>query len=248
MILALQKPDGTMTTQTRDMMEIALKHHEELQKEPEMTEERIKAIEEMKKTSTTKTSDEQKTELKKGTSYEEIKKSLKKAPDGSAPGIDGIIYEFYKDKLKNHEEDSDKPDMVGILHLLIEDIEKNGIIKLRKEDNRKDEFTDGIMHLLFKKKEKWKIENYRQITLLNTDYKTYTKTIAMRLVEVAKSMIHEDQAGFVPERSLYDHTKTTNLAIEYCELMDKNGCIIVLDQEKAYTKETQCPASSMISP
>ena len=235
-ILALQKPDGTLTTQTRDMLEIALKHHEELQKEPEMTNERIRAIEEMKKTSTTKTSEKQKTDLKKRTSYEEIEKSLKRAPNGSAPGIDGIIYEFYKDKLKNHEEDNDKPDIVGILHLLIEDIEKNGIVKLKKDDNKKDEFTDGIMHLLFKKKEKWKIENYRPITLLNTDYKTYTKTIAMRLAEVAKSMIHEDQAGFVPERSLYDHTKTTNLAIEYCELMDKNGCIIALDQEKAYDK------------
>lgn len=42
------------------------------------------------------------------------------------------------------------------------------------------------MHLVFKKKEKWKSENYRLITLLNTDYKTYTKTIAMRLAEVAK--------------------------------------------------------------
>ena len=62
--------------------------------------------------------------------------------------------------------------------LVIEEIETHGL-------NEK-EFTDGLMHLVFKKKEKWKIENYRLITLLNTDYKTYTKTIAMRLAEVAK--------------------------------------------------------------
>ena len=49
-------------------------------------------------------------------------------------------------------------------------------------------------------------------------------------------MIHEDQAGFVSQRCLYDHTKTTNLVIEYCEMMDKNGCIIALDQEKVYDK------------
>jgi len=108
---------------------------------------------------------------------------------------------------------------------------------MNKEDkNKEKEFTDGVMHLLFKKKEKWKIENYRPITLLNTDYKTYTKTIVMKLADVAKNLIHEDQAGFVPERSLYDHTKTTHMAIEYCEIVNQNGCIIALDQEKAYDK------------
>lgn len=117
-------------------------------------------------------------------------------PNGSAPGIDGIIYEFYKDKVKKHDKDSENPDMVGILHMLIKDIETNGIKILSNKKSQRDEFTDGVMHLLFKKKEKWKIENYRPITLLNTDYKTYMKTIEMRLAEVAKSMIHEDQAGF----------------------------------------------------
>ena len=236
-ILALQKHDGTLTSETKEMMKIALDHHAELQKKPEMTQERKDAIEILKNTSLSKTTIQDKNELKELTSYDEIETSLKKAPNGSAPGIDGIIYEFYKDKMKKHEENSENPDIIGILHMVVNDIEKNGIRKINKE-NRTDrnEFTDGVMHLLFKKKEQWKIENYRPITLLNTDYKTYTKTLALKLAKIAKTMIHEDQAGFVPQRSLYDHTKTTNLAIEYCEMMDKNGCIVALDQEKAYDK------------
>jgi hypothetical protein len=42
------------------------------------------------------------------------------------------------------------------------------------------------------------IENYRPITLLNTDYKLYTKTIATKLGIVAPTLLSEDQAGFVP--------------------------------------------------
>ena len=236
-ILALQKTDGSITNETREMMEIALNHHKELQKKPEMTREREEPIENIKKTMQTRTSNKEKEELKKQTTYEEVKISLKRAPNGSAPGIDGIIYEFYKEKMQNHEKNEDNPDMTGILHMVINDIKVNGLKRMNKEnESRKKEYTDGIMHLLFKKKEKWKIANYRPIMLLNTDYKTYTITIALRLAEVAKNMIHEDQAGFVPKRSLYDHTKTTNLAIEYCEMMDRNGCIIALDQEKAYDK------------
>jgi hypothetical protein len=95
-ILALQKKDGTLTNRTQEMMDIALEHHQELQKRPEMTEERKKAIEELKKTTSTKMPEEKRNELKEKTSYEEIKTSLRKAPNGSAPGTDGIIYEFYK--------------------------------------------------------------------------------------------------------------------------------------------------------
>ena len=235
-ILALQKKDGMLTGKTKEMLNIALDHHKELQKRPEMTKEREEAIEELKLTSLIKASEDEKDMLSKRTSYNEVKTSLSKAPNGSAPGVDGIIYEFYKDKMLNHEKDGERPDMVGILHMVIQDIEVNGLKRMSRDGKHKQEFTDGIMHLVFKKKEKWKIANYRPITLLNTDYKTYTKTIALRLAEVAKSLINEDQAGFVPQRSIYDHTKTTNLAIEYCEMMDKNGCIIALDQEKAYDK------------
>jgi hypothetical protein len=92
------------------------------------------------------------------------------------------------------------------------------------------------MYLLYKKKDKRMIENYRPITLLNTDYKLYTKTIAIKLGIVAPTLLSEDQAGFVPGRSLYDHTKTTHVVAEYCELVGYNGCIVALDQEKAYDK------------
>ena len=99
-----------------------------------------------------------------------------------------------------------------------------------------NEFTDGLMFLLFKKKEKWKVKNYRPITLLNTDYKIYTKMIAKRLAKVAPTVVHEDQVGFIFKRSLYDHTRTTQMVFKYCKIVEKDSCIVVLDHEKAYDK------------
>jgi len=128
-IIALQNKEKTLTTETKDMKEIALEHHRELQKKPEMTTERKKAIEKLKRTTKKTLSEKEKTDLKKGTTYEEIKTAIRKAPNGTSPGIDGIIYEFYKEKMKVNEENQDKPDIVKILHIVIKDIEKNRIEK-----------------------------------------------------------------------------------------------------------------------
>jgi len=50
-------------TETREMKEIALEHHRELQKKPEMTTERKEAIEKLKRTTKKKLSEKEKTDL-----------------------------------------------------------------------------------------------------------------------------------------------------------------------------------------
>jgi len=72
------------------------------------------------------------------------------------------------------------------------------------------------MSLIFKKN-KIKIENYRPITLLETDYKIHTKTVANKLGRVCQNLIHKDQAGFIPRRSLFYHTRLAHLMVDYAE-------------------------------
>jgi len=60
------------------------------------------------------------------------------------------------------------------------------------------------MFLLYKKKEKTKIENYKPITLTNTDYKILTKIIATKLGKLAHKIIHLNQVEFIPKRELYN--------------------------------------------
>jgi hypothetical protein len=228
-ILALKNNDDILIRDTRKMGEIAVEHHEKLQAKPEMTGERKRAIKKLGKIIQGKAiSEEQKEKLSTMTMREEVSEALKNTENGSSPGSDGIPYELYKELVKEREKNDKNPDIIGLLLDVINDIEEKGIEKMSTEDKKESKFTDGLMFLLFKKKDKCKIENYRPITLLNTDYKIYTKTIAKRLAEIAPTIIHRDQAGFIPKRSLCDHTRTTQLVVEYCELTETDGCIVAL--------------------
>ena len=247
-ITALEQEDGTLTNSTREMGKIATKHHETLQSRPDMTPEREQEIETLLEDTNKTLSEEQKNFLANDIDIVEVEKSLKESNNGSSPGIDGIPYEFYKafklprmTETEREEYENTKPedrptDIIKTLTLVFQDIEHRGIMNIKEKEPEKFNFNDGVMTLLYKKKSVTQIQNYRPITLLNTDYKLYTKALSIRMGIIAPSIIHEDQAGFIPKRSLYDHTKNTHITLEYCNLTDTKGCIIALDQEKAYDK------------
>ena len=86
------------------------------------------------------------------------------------------------------------------------------------------------MYPIYKKGERELIENYRLITLLNSDYKIYTKA--------APNCIHKNQAGFMPGRDICDQVRLARLIVHYTEATKQNGFLIALDQEKAYDKIT----------
>jgi hypothetical protein len=97
-------------------------------------------------------------------------------------------------------------------------------------------FVEGWMCLIFKKKDKTDISNYRPITLLNTNYKLLAKTLTLQLVEPIHTLIHPDQVGFIPKRSIFNHIRLVSTIINYAEVMEEDSAIIALDQEKAYDK------------
>src|SRR6201999_2520892 len=139
--------------------------------------------------------------------------ALRQANPLSAAGLDGITFEIWKALLQSYkrpEKDvkAKKFDVIKFLTLIYNDIMQHGI-----EDT--SSFTEGWMCPLYKKGDRTKIENYRPITLLNSDYKLMTKVLATRLSHVAPTIIDKSQAGFIRGRQISDHTRLVKMLIHY---------------------------------
>ena len=163
----------------------------------------------------------------------QTEKAIHLAKNASAPGMDGCTYKLWK-KLRDKYEEALKKNtpgfnIISMLTKLFNDIQKHGV-------DPKTNFSLGWMCPIYKKKDPTEISNYRPIMLLNTDYKLLTKVLALQLTELVQQLIHPDQAGFIPRRSIFDHIRLANAIINYAELTEENGTIVALDQEKAYDK------------
>ena len=67
---------------------------------------------------------------------------------------------------------------------------------------------EAVINCLYKKVPREEVKNWRPISLLNTDYKILTKTLANRLISALPDIIHHNQAAAVPNRSII-----TNLSL-----------------------------------
>jgi len=148
-------------------------------------------------------------------------------------GLDGCPYKLWKTLLAKYEKTKEEGkrgfDIISALEMVFIDIQQFGV-------DDQTEFAHGWMCLIYKKKDPMDISNYRSITLLNTDYKILTKTLALQLVDPIHNLVHLDQAGFIPRRIIFDHIRLTMTIINYAKVMEEDGVIIALDQEKVYDK------------
>eukprot|EP00745_Piridium_sociabile_P004690 TRINITY_DN128253_c0_g1_i4.p1 TRINITY_DN128253_c0_g1~~TRINITY_DN128253_c0_g1_i4.p1 ORF type:complete len:143 (+),score=10.78 TRINITY_DN128253_c0_g1_i4:15-443(+) len=78
------------------------------------------------------------------------------------------------------------------------------------------------------------LANYRPITLTNTDYKIYTKALAIRIQQVTKQIIHDDQIGFIKGRNITSHLRLIDDLTSYLNEKDQTGALIALDFSKAF--------------
>jgi hypothetical protein len=138
--------------------------------------------------------------------------------NGKSPGADGLTTNFYKyfwPNIKNIVFDS-------IQHGLKEK-------KLSIEQRR------GVLSIITKKdKDIRKLENWRPLTLLNTDYKILAKALANRLQNVLDKLISYDQCGGLKGRSTFSNIRSTLDIINYTNSNQKPGYAIFLDYHKAF--------------
>jgi hypothetical protein len=240
LIYKLIDPDtDTPTTRTSEMAEIARHHHDRLQTDglaPITSPPRQHA----QATVLNTIPPEQKlndpaSPLHLPITREQTHSALLTCKDGTAAGMDGIPYEVWKhlheSYLSAQKKNKNPPsfDIIGCLMNIFNDIQLHGV-------DPTTNFSLGWMCPIYKKKDCSRIENYCPITLLNTDYKTMTKALAMQLATHIWSLIHPDQTGFIPKHSIFDPIRLAKTMCDYVDYMEEDGAIIALDQDRAYDK------------
>jgi ribonuclease HI/endonuclease/exonuclease/phosphatase family metal-dependent hydrolase len=231
-------------TNSKKMAEIARNHYDKVQRpddERNTNEARrelrinvaISSIPEERKLR-----EEDQAKLRGAITSKEVETAISAAPGCKATGLDGIPYEIYKFLIDKNEHTKDnllEPGLRGPLNfsrtlaIVFKRIQEKGL-------HPNSQFNDGWLCPLYKKNDATDPANYRPITLLNAEYKIMTRILSKRLSKVVSHMIDEDQAGFIPKRSILDHVRLSKAMVDLAEATEEDGVIIALDQEKAYDR------------
>ena len=105
---------------------------------------------------------------------------IKNLPKNKSPGPNGFIGEFYQ---------RIREDLMAMLLKLFQKIGRN----------TSNSFYEATITLIPKPdKGNTKKENYRPISLMNTDAKILNKILANRIQQHIRKLIHHDQVEFIP--------------------------------------------------
>uniref|UniRef100_A0A3P9PCI2 Reverse transcriptase domain-containing protein n=1 Tax=Poecilia reticulata TaxID=8081 RepID=A0A3P9PCI2_POERE len=149
---------------------------------------------------------------------EEIQHAIKSLNNNKSLGHDGITLIFYKQF---------KDPISKILLQVFSVMEQTGCTPRT--------FAQGVITILYKNKgDRNNLENYRPISLLDTDYKIYSKTLANRLKSVIGTLISSSQAYGIPQRNISDTVLSINHIIQ--SMVSSQGIFLNIDFSKAFNR------------
>ena len=164
-----------------------------------------------------KLSDEDRGFCEQQITEDEIINVLKKLKKNKAPGMDGLPVEFY----------------LKFWYIIGKTIQKvfhqaynQGIMPYT--------MRASVISLIFKKGERKLLQNYRPISLSNTDYKILAFVLNNRLMQVIGSIVSPDQVGFIKKRFGGQNIRLIEDLLEYTKRFKIEGAIIFLDFRKAF--------------
>ncbi len=151
---------------------------------------------------------------------EEIWEALSQMSNNKTPGCDGLPKEFY----------------VQYWHLI-----KNSFILMVNNCLDSGQLSGSqrlaILKLLCKLLEqKYRLKNWRPISLLNVDYKIISKCLTNRLKRVIHKIVEVDQTASVPGRTIHDNIHLIRNITDYCNERNIGAAFLCLDQEKAFDR------------
>ena len=162
-----------------------------------------------------KITNEEQEQLNKWISEIEIRNAIKEMANEKSPGEDGLPKEFYE-KIKN----------IRIPELC--EIYNNIILSAKQPLSQKN----AIIKLIYKKDDQRKLKNWRPVSLLNIDYKIFSKIMAIRLRHTLENIIPQEQNCGIPNRKMMEIIR--NLSSYRDEAF--SGYFVQIDQEKSFDK------------
>ncbi|MBN3281143.1 YTX2 protein, partial [Polyodon spathula] len=151
--------------------------------------------------------------------HQEMTAAVKQLSSGKVPGIDGLPAEFYNNFWDIMGED--------LLQVLRESLSHRELpLSCRR----------AVVTLLPKKGDLCQLKNWRPVSILCSDLKILSKTIANRLKSVIGTVIHMDQTYCIPGRSIFDNLFFIRDFLTVSDICDFNVGMVSLDQEKAFDR------------
>ena len=166
----------------------------------------------------TKLTTDVKNNLEAEISKEEITIAVNSLQSGKAPGPDGLPSEFYKHFLNK---------LIVPYIDMIKDSIKNGKLPPSLELATINVFPKPS-------KDKQLCDSYRPLSMLNVDYKIFSKVLALRMEPVMPFLIHEDQTGFIQQRQGSDNIRKLFHVIELSKQTEESRFVISMDARKAF--------------
>ena len=137
--------------------------------------------------------------------------------NNKCPGSDGLSFEFYK-----------------MFWLDVKDMLLESLNEGYKKGTLSDSQRHALLTLLYKKGDKRILDNWRPISLLNTDYKIAARALAKRLQNVIPKLISFDQMGYIKKRSAAENIRLVQDLLDFCSYTNIPGIFMFLDFKKAF--------------
>jgi exonuclease III len=150
---------------------------------------------------------------------DETGRALSDMRNGSAPGCDGLTTDFMK-----------------FFWGKVKTMVVNSFNSAFREGELSTTQRRGVITLVHKRKQlsRQNLDNWRPISLTNTDYKILAKALAKRMQLVVKSVISENQVGYIKGRSISTILRVIDDVISHLDVTDSPGVIMALDYTKAF--------------
>ena len=219
-MVALKDTNGQIYTNKDDIIRIQQQFYQNLYSEKFQFRERVADFEDYcSDIEIPQLSNQEKASCEGVVTEGELSLALSRMKNDSAPGLDGLPTSFYK------------VFWARIKYLLIASYEEAFRVGAMSISQKR-----AVLRLLHKGKNlpKEELGNWRPISLTNSDYKILAKALALRMQGVIKTVICEDQVGYIKGRNISTIIRIIDDTIEYVKIHNLSGVVMALDYKKAF--------------